>query len=448
MKSFSRTLLKIAVSMTATLSILSSAAAFAADLIVRKNVVDLTSQEKTAFVNALKTLKSTIPEGSTISLYDQFVATHVGAMAMMEMEDMEMSMGMEPTGPQAGVDAAHNGSLFLPWHREFLDRFEEALQSVDPTVSIPYWDWTDPEALGIILSEDFLGPNGEGGTITVNGETMQTGLEGGVVQSGPFSEAEGWVLNNDLNLDMAGNKRGTSLVRFVSQTVWTGLTSLDQEDIDAALSLDNYDSFRAALEGEPYYDNDGNEVLPGFSNHNAAHPLIGGLQFDETGRPSAALGTMTTVPASPYDPIFWLLHANVDRIWAEWQDNGHSGSDYYPTVGNEQVNEFSSAVLTNTPAGGLDDPMWPWDAGASTPGTLNPTVDLQDYIPQRSPDDVVTPRDVLDFRAMGYRYDTTPASIPEPGLTLGLLGVAAGGASMLKRKQQKKLKQSAVLVLK
>ena len=28
--------------------------------------------------------------------------------------------------------------------------------------------------------------------------------------------------------------------------------------------------------------------------------------------------------SSPADPIFWLHHANVDRIWAQWQTN-HPG---------------------------------------------------------------------------------------------------------------------------
>lgn len=30
-------------------------------------------------------------------------------------------------------------------------------------------------------------------------------------------------------------------------------------------------------------------------------------------------GTITSPPTAAYDPIFWLLHANVDRIWNLWQ---------------------------------------------------------------------------------------------------------------------------------
>lgn len=30
-------------------------------------------------------------------------------------------------------------------------------------------------------------------------------------------------------------------------------------------------------------------------------------------------GTMSNVPTAPADPLFWLHHAMIDKIWAEWQ---------------------------------------------------------------------------------------------------------------------------------
>ena len=32
-------------------------------------------------------------------------------------------------------------SAFLPWHREYLLRFERDLQSINPEVTLPYWEW-------------------------------------------------------------------------------------------------------------------------------------------------------------------------------------------------------------------------------------------------------------------------------------------------------------------
>src|SRR5262249_14942380 len=87
-------------------------------------------------------------------------------------------------------------------------------------------------------------------------------------------------------------------------------------------------------------------------------------------------GSMLT-EASPNDPVFWLLHANLDRLWAEWE--GVHGYDY---------------PATGAPSGeNLHDLMYGFD---------------------------VTPADVLDPHALGYAYDTEPASprlpaAPVPG---------------------------------
>jgi tyrosinase len=69
------------------------------------------------------------------------------------------------------------------------------------------------------------------------------------------------------------------------------------------------------------------------------------------------------------DPVFWLHHSNIDRLWNEWMRR--YGEVYEPESG---------AMLGHN----IDDAMWPF-----TMIGMN-----------------VTPRATLSSRALGYIYDT------------------------------------------
>jgi hypothetical protein len=85
---------------------------------------------------------------------------------------------------------------------------------------------------------------------------------------------------------------------------------------------------------------------------------------------------------SPNDPIFWLNHCFIDRLWGVWQRKHVAAQPYLPWSGG--------------PAGyNVNDAMAPW-TGA----------------------DAVTPAELLDTRSPrnGYQYDDDP-----PAAALGHL---------------------------
>lgn len=75
-------------------------------------------------------------------------------------------------------------------------------------------------------------------------------------------------------------------------------------EVQAAMSASTFPAFQRSLE---------------LGAHNAGHLAVG--------------GTMAT-SSSPADPLFWLHHANIDRLWAEWQAQ-HAGQD--PLNANETL---------------------------------------------------------------------------------------------------------------
>jgi tyrosinase len=252
---------------------------------IRKNQATLTADEKARFIAAVLQLKAN-------GTYDRYVRQHRDLFN----------------------EGIHRTSIFLPWHREFLRRLEQDLQAIDPTVNLPYWDWTVDRSTGAPMwSEDFMGGNGEQGS--------------GRVTSGPFAFATGqWNLTVTDPFDpgpaLRRNLGGGSMLPNDSQ-------------VDNVLTLVPYLNFRPALE---------------VNIHNRVHSWIGGS---------------AVMMSSPNDPAFFLLHCNVDRLWAMWQAR-HPGEPFYQSDG---------------PDHGLNDPLAPWaeEASPPTPGGLVPKFSTRRY---------------------------------------------------------------------
>ena len=136
-----------------------------------------------------------------------------------------------------------------------------------------------------------------------------------------------------------------------------------------------YSTFRPALEG-------GTGLSPGHgSMHNGIHGWVG--------------GDMVRM-SSPNDPIFFMHHAQIDRIWAIWVRQ-------HPGVAN-----YNDANVSVGQGHGPTDNMWPWDAAASAPGASpfagpDPAVAAA-LIPTEAAIDLVTPEEVLETEALGYIY--------------------------------------------
>ena len=118
---------------------------------VRPDVLQLSNAERERYVQTLHAMKRR-PSAydPAVNAYDYFVQLHGRAFPSAQ----------DPTHYNA-----HMSASFLPWHREFLLRFERELQRVsgDAQMALPYWDWQQQGSWRAIFTDDFLGGNGDAG---------------------------------------------------------------------------------------------------------------------------------------------------------------------------------------------------------------------------------------------------------------------------------------------
>ena len=329
----------------------------------RVSFVALTDVERDKFLAAVLGLKNKIanptdPVNERVSVYDQFVAIHGTVMRLTMPDGISRNFG-------------HRNSMFLPWHRLYIKEFESELQEIDPTVTLPYWDWTARSQTGSrLFQDDFIGPVYSQPRVVASGY---------FAQNAPSPEPiwwpaglEGWFIREELQPYLAQLPDGSmpgesdlrgSLVRGGGDTADFASRSV----INSLINQSDYSSFRLALEAGVFSGANGSPT------HNFGHNWVGGH-----------MGTGT----SPNDPIFFMHHCFVDKIWADWQANGHEGEDNY--IGSSPF--------------GLNDPLWPW---VTNPEDYDPPGHLSHLIPEYDVAESFTPADVLDISTalLDYSYE-------------------------------------------
>lgn len=269
----------------------------------------------------------------------------VSAFAQLNNQGMGRFADFRDMHTRAGDREAHGGPAFLPWHRAYLLDLEREVQAIDPSVSLPYWRFDQPAPN--IFTPEFLGVSDAVGD----------------VQFSASNPLRFWRTDSVLGIE-----------RTPEFNTATGRPTLRTEALTLALG-NLYRNFRT-MQSNP---------------HNLAH-----TSFD---------GFIATLSTAVRDPLFFLLHCNVDRLWAKWQrqnsrfDPAHLAS--YDTNSGNQIGHK------------LPDTMWPWNGitGGMRPPTapggtlaLSPCVSAPGLQPRV--------QDLLDYQGavsapsrMGFDYD-------------------------------------------
>ncbi len=270
----------------------------------------------------------------------------------------------------------HGWERFLPWHRIYLYEFEQALQDHSPDVTMPYWDWTMPEycpenpTTGSIIPASFKAFITEDSlAFLVKAVPALPEADADALRNGMLD-----VLYSSPTLFFAKVKsligeqytKGEHRDRFIdalldANALWYPLRypaefkgkTIQQKfhyhyptanDIAEIMSLRTFRDFGG---GSLYNDSFG---FIDQNPHNTMHIWTGGYNPDYVAPPTlqaqvrggernraarvagrrfharsdmyvnADNGDMLSNLTASYDPVFWPIHANVDRLWAEWQE--------------------------------------------------------------------------------------------------------------------------------
>jgi Common central domain of tyrosinase/von Willebrand factor type A domain len=163
----------------------------------------------------------------------------------------------------------HFGPGFIPWHRVIVNRLEGLLREVDPELSLHYWDWTtDPRSTSggraALFTPNFMGnANGDAGNL-LNAFESTEDAETGNGHTKIWRDVAGTAANSDGTPALASDA-----------TILAGT---------------DFQTFGDALKT---------------AHDNTAHSYIG--------------GTISDPHYSFHDPFVFLLHSNLDRLWAQWQ---------------------------------------------------------------------------------------------------------------------------------
>ncbi|HSA83051.1 MAG TPA: tyrosinase family protein, partial [Geminicoccaceae bacterium] len=181
------------------------------------------------------------------------------------------------TADPAWNQCQHGSFFFLSWHRMYLYFFERILRDAAgaPEFVLPYWNYSD-DPTQAALPEPFRLPADPATNPLFVAQRHPLVNQGVSLPEDITSYADAFALANF-------SPTATQLVSF-------GGTVVSGPIMDTGT--------HSALENQP---------------HDIIHVVVGGHPLLGT-----AAGLMTDPRTAAQDPIFWLHHGNIDRLWERW----------------------------------------------------------------------------------------------------------------------------------
>jgi tyrosinase len=250
-----------------------------------------------------------------------------------------------PGSPQAEWKAAalqcwgtcpHFSPWFVAWHRWYIFYFEKIVRALSgaSNFTLPYWNYASNQGASLQLPAPFQNPT----------DPLYEQLRGDGFANPAGSGAQNVPMNQNGYLPYPHTQYETALQA-------TNLFPSDATYAEPPSSVYSAFGFAGRLECQP---------------HDNVHDNVGGL--------------MSNIPVAAGDPIFFVHHCQIDRLWAAWQEA--TGSTYN------------------------------WGTSSTDPSKTTWEDRKFVFVDEKGKLVTVTAGGQLETKRMGYVYDTLPPRPP------------------------------------
>jgi tyrosinase len=227
-------------------------------------------------------------------VYDQAASGTANAAQRLFRDDLRFS-----PCPNVFNQCAHYSWWFLPWHRAYVFFFERILRwaSGRRDFALPYWNYADPaqRALPLVFREELA--DGKPNPLYLPATTKFTD-----------DQHRTWDYPmRDPGLNQ-GRELDPCLVRLCPLTR-IPFSNSPPDDADSC-----FGGQRADQPGSSPVSGQGAQEKP----HGQIHKAIGGNVTVIGGQLMS--GFMHFQATAARDPLFWMHHCNIDRLWVSWLD--------------------------------------------------------------------------------------------------------------------------------
>jgi hypothetical protein len=224
---------------------------------VRREIYSLSANALTALQAGVAEMKARHPEDPTSWLFQANIHGTPDSIS--------------PAFADVWATCQHGTFFFLSWHRMYLYYFDRILRASagvrDPDFALPYWNYGVPAQRS--LPDVFRNPSTTSNPLYV--AKRRSSVNGGQPVP-PSATLDAQAMATVSFASLPGSGQG-----FGGQTVTAPI---------------HFSGVHGRLESQP---------------HDVMHDAIGGPG-----------GWMSDPDMAARDPIFWLHHCNIDRLWARW----------------------------------------------------------------------------------------------------------------------------------